>query len=140
MANLTTQEFFTGFAQSYRERCPSLLSTEFKPAGNPNGFDDLSVILACPRNEDTSNGEVTLYRAIGGTGTFYLIQRQWRLPPFTPEKIPVTGKQFDDATRAVDFGYACKIGDQARPCPEGWEIALSTLDKSKPAVVFQATK
>ncbi len=138
LAGMAPQKFFENFSQSYRERCTQLLSTDYKSAGNPNGFKDLSVILACTHNKETSGGEVTLFRGIAGSGAFYLIQRGWRLPSFTPEKIPVSGKQFDAATKAVDFGYACQIGNQTRPCPAGWQDVLSGLDESSPSVVFPA--
>ena len=137
-AGKPSETFFRQYAQSYRERCPNLLATEFKPAAFANGFDDISVILACPENTETATGEVTLFRAIGGAGSFYLIQRGWQLPPFPPERIPVSGQQFDAATKAIEFGYACEIGNGSRPCPAGWEGVLSSLDSSTSGVVFPA--
>lgn len=138
-AGVPSEAFFRSFAQDYRDRCPNLLATEFKPAVFANGFDDISVILACPENKETAFGEVTLFRAISGSGSFYLIQRGWQLAPFSPDRIPVSGKQFDAATKAVEFGYACEIGNGARPCPAGWEGVLSSLDSSTPGVVFPAS-
>ena len=138
LAGVTPTQFFTNFAQEYRGRCPALLATEFKPAEFGNGFEDVSVILACPENKENATGEVTLFRGISGASAFYLIQRGWRLAPFTADKIPVSGQQFDAATKAVEFGYACDVGSQARPCPDGWDGVLTGLDKSSPAVVFPA--
>ena len=51
---------------------------------------------------------------MAGDKSFYVVQRAWLLPPFTPEAIPISGPQFDEASKVISFGHACQLGNQAR--------------------------
>lgn len=139
-AGIPAKEFLSGLASDYTQRCPQLLATEVKGSDNANGFDDALLILACTRNSTTDQGEVTLFRAVAGEKSFYVVQRAWLLPPFTPEAIPISGPQFDEASKVINYGHACQLGSQTRPCPAGWDGVLGGLDKNTPAVIFPASQ
>ena len=137
LIDVRPDQFLTKMADHYAQSCDQVLATDIE--GTPaNGYPGALRVLACTKNKVTGMGEVTLFRAVMGKQAFYVAQRAWRMQPFSPEAIPVTGDQLDAGRKLIEYGIACRNNAQASPCPPGWDPVLSRMDASKPSVVYKA--
>lgn len=130
-------QFLTKMADHYAQSCDQVLATDIE--GTPaNGYPGALRVLACTKNKVTGMGEVTLFRAVMGKEAFYVAQRAWRMQPFSPEAIPVTGDQLDAGRKTIEYGVACRSNTAGSPCPPGWDPVLSRIDGTKPSVIYKA--
>lgn len=135
--DMAPDSFLDSIAAFYAETCDQVLATDIEGAVS-NGFPAALRVLACTKNKVTGLGEVTLFRAIKGDRAFYVAQRAWRMDPFTPETVPISGEQLDGARKLIEFGLACHREEAERPCPAGWRPVLDTLDGGQSAIVYKA--
>ena len=137
LIDLPPDEFLSKMADHYAQSCDQVLATDIE--GTPaNGYPGALRVLACTRNKVTGMGEVTLFRAVMGERAFYVAQRAWRMDPFSPETIPVTGEQLDSGRQIIEYGLACQKNTSARPCPPGWDPVIDRLKANQPIVVYKA--
>ena len=137
LIDVRPDQFLTKMADHYAQSCDQVLATDIE--GTPaNGYPGALRVLACTKNKVTGMGEVTLFRAVMGQEAFYVAQRAWRMQPFSPEAIPVTGDQLDAGRKLIEYGIACRSNASASPCPPGWDPVLARIDDSKPSVVYKA--
>ena len=137
LIDLSPDQFLAKLADHYAQSCEQVLATDIE--GMPaNGYPGALRVLACTRNKLTGMGEVTLFRAVMGEEAFYVAQRAWRMDPFSPEEIPVTGQQLDGGRKVIEYGLACRQNTTTRPCPAGWDPVIGRLDAAKPLVVYKA--
>jgi len=68
------------------------------------------LLLRCPLNPASGKPEVTLFRAIKGTDSFYLVQRATRYEP-TAEQIGQTAKYLASVN-------VCDTRAAEHPCPD----------------------
>jgi len=135
LIDLPPDQFLAKMADHYADSCEQVLATDIEGAP-ANGYQGALRVLACTKNKVTGLGEVTLFRAVMGEEAFYVVQRAWRMEPFSAETIPVTGEQLDAGRKLVEYGVACHSA--GKPCPPGWDGVIGKLDKSKPTIVFKA--
>lgn len=139
LIELDPDQFLTKMADHYADSCEQVLATDIEGTPN-NGYAGALRVLACTRNKVTGLGEVTLFRAVMGERAFYVVQRAWRMDPFEPDAIPVTGEQLDAGRKLIEYGVACRNNTPQRPCPPGWDRVLGSLDGGTPTVVYKATR
>ena len=108
---------------------------ESKPV---NGYAAGSRLIACTRDKQSGKGSVSLYQVVAGERALYVVQRAYRVPPFSTDGVPLAGADLDAGRSAVSFGVACERGTAIRPCPADWAPVLAPLDPSRQLVVFPA--
>jgi hypothetical protein len=77
--------------------------------GKANGYDVSMVLLHCPLLPSTGKPETTMFRAIRGTDSFYLVQRAVRSVA-SPE-------QLDRMKQYLGAANVCDAASPAHPCP-----------------------
>jgi hypothetical protein len=77
--------------------------------GKANGYDVSMVLLRCPLLPSTGKPETTMFRAIRGSDSFYLVQRAVRSVA-SPEQLERIKQYLGSAT-------VCDAGASAHPCP-----------------------
>ena len=137
LIDLAPDQFLAKMADHYAASCDQVLATDIEGTPN-NGYPGALRVLACTRNKVTGMGEVTLFRAVMGEEAFYVAQRAWRMEPFEPGTIPITGEQLDSGRKVIEYGLACRQNTATRPCPPGWDPVIDRLDIAKPLVVYKA--
>jgi hypothetical protein len=129
--------FLDRMANLRAETCARMFATEVERA-RLNGFAVGLRVIACTRDNRTGTGEVTVMRALAGAQALYVIQRVFRVVPFSVQAFPLSGEALDRARAAIEFGFACERGSAARPCPAEWRAVLDSLDPSRALTVFPA--
>ena len=137
LIDVRPDQFLAKMADHYSQSCDQVLATDIEGTA-ANGFPGALRVLACTKNKVTGLGEVTLFRAVMGQEAFYVAQRAWRMEPFSPEAIPVTGEQLDAGRKLIEYGLACRSNTANQPCPPGWDPVLQRIDGSKPSVIYRA--
>ena len=97
-----------GIGKQWREACSGSTSTPIT-SGQVNGYPVSMVLMRCPRLPATGKPETTMFRAIKGNDSFYMVQSAVRSVP-------------DEAQIARMKQYLDKVGVcdsrlPARPCP-----------------------
>jgi len=131
------ERFLDNLAALWTESCESVMVTEVesKPI---NGYAAASRLIACTRDTQSGKGSVSLYRAIAGERALYVVQRAYRVAPFTTEGVPIGSADLDAGRNAIGYGVACARDAAAHPCPADWTPVLAPLDPARQLVVFPA--
>jgi len=131
------EQFLDNLAALWADSCEAVMVTEVesKPV---NGYATGSRLIACTRDKQSGKGSVSLYQVIAGERALYVVQRAYRVPPFSTDGVPLAGADLDAGRSAVGFGVACERGTAIRPCPADWAPVLAPLDPSRQLVVFPA--
>ncbi len=137
MAGQAPERFLDGLAALWTENCEAVMVTEVESAP-VNGYAAGTRLIACTRDKQSGKGSVSLYRVTTGERALYVVQRMYRVPPFSTEGVPLAGTDLDLGRAAVDFGTACARGTATRPCPADWRPILAPLDPKRKLVVFPA--
>ena len=137
LAGEPPRDFLDRMANLRAQTCEAMFATEVESAP-VNGFPAGFRIIACTRDKRTGTGEVRLLRVVTGESALYVIQRTFRVAPFAPETFPVAGDALDAARAALEYGFACRRGSSAQPCPVEWRPALDALAGDRALVVFPA--
>lgn len=100
--------YLTTIAQGWLKACP-----ETKPnpisAGTANGYPLWTLMLQCPRLASTGKPETTLFRAIKGKDSFYLVQRSMRATP--------SRDQLAAMDKYLQTAVVCDTRAPEHPCP-----------------------
>ncbi len=137
VAGQVPEQFLDNLAALWTDGCESVMVTEVQTEA-VNGYAAGSRLIACTRDKQSGTGSVSLYRVVAGERALYIVQRAYRVPPFTTERVPLAGADLDAGRKAVGFGTACERGAAARPCPADWAPVLAPLDPGRRLVVFPA--
>ncbi len=137
MVGQMPERFLDNLAALWTEACEAVMVTEVKSAP-VNGYAASSRLIACTRDKQSGKGSVSLYRVVAGKRALYVVQRAYRMPPFSADGVPLAGTDLDLGRAAVDFGTACERGAATRPCPADWRPVLAPLDPTRKLVVFPA--
>jgi len=131
------ERFLDNLAILWTENCEAVMVTETK-SEPVNGYAAGSRLIACTRDKQSGKGNVSLYRVVAGDRALYVIQRVYRMAPFSTDGVPLAGADLDLGRAAVDFGTACERGTATRPCPADWRPVLAPIDPERKLVVFPA--
>ena len=74
-----------------------------------NGYEAATMLLRCPRLAATSRPETTMFRAIKGKGSLYLVQRAIRSAG-TPDEVERMKRYLGEVS-------VCEAGSPDHPCP-----------------------
>ncbi len=137
VAGQVPKQFLDNLAALWAESCEAVMVTEVesKPV---NGYAGGSRLIACTRDKQSGKGSVSLYQVVAGERALYVVQRAYRVPPFTTDGVPLAGADLDAGRSEVGFGVACERGTAIRPCPADWAPVLAPLDPNRQLVVFPA--
>ena len=89
--------------------CPGSTPAAVAP-DKVNGYEAATMLLRCPRLAATSRPETTMFRAIKGKGSFYVVQRAIRSSG-TPDEV-------ERMKRYLGEVRVCEAGSSDRPCPD----------------------
>ena len=78
--------------------------------GKVNGYVAATMLLRCPLNGQTGKPETTLFRAIKGTDSLYLVQRAVR-------SLPSEGSSLQRIKTYLGTVSVCDTRSPAHPCP-----------------------
>jgi hypothetical protein len=137
VAGPVPEQFLDNLAALWTESCESVMVTEVekKPV---NGYAAGSRLIACTRDKKSGKGSVSLYRVVAGKRALYVVQRAYRVAPFTADRVPLEGANLEAGRKAVGYGVACERGTLTRLCPADWAPVLAPLDPGRQLVVFPA--
>ena len=137
VAGQVPERFLDNLVALWTESCEAVMVTEVENE-QVNGYAAGSRLIACTRDKQSGKGSVSLYRVVAGERALYVVQRVFRVPPFSTDGVPVAGADLDLGRAAVDFGTACQRGTAIRPCPADWRPVLAPLDPERKLIVFPA--
>ncbi|MEM7543697.1 MAG: hypothetical protein AAF384_19230 [Pseudomonadota bacterium] len=99
-----------------REICQEFDARPFQIEGASSEFQSLGLMIVCGRNRETGQGEVRLARGIEGHDNLYVVQKSWRVAPFTAaEELPVSVDDRSLWLRYLARGRVCDTA--ADDCP-----------------------
>lgn len=104
----SAEEFQSQLGSSWKESCPRSFVNTGK-SGIENGYKSIFWQQFCENNPRTGLPEVTLFKAIEGNDSFYLIQKAWK-------KIP-TKEEIVNWTKFMANAYVCDSRLPERACP-----------------------
>lgn len=137
LANAAPRTFLDQMANLRAETCDSIFATEVESA-KLNDFPVGFRIIACTRDKRTNTGSIALLRAVAGEQALYVTQRVFQVAPFAPRTFPIGGEALDAARADIEYGFPCRRGAAARPCPAAWRPILDALPPDRPLAVFPA--
>jgi hypothetical protein len=129
--------FLDNLTVLWTQNCEAVMATETK-SEPVNGYAASSRLIACTRDKKSGKGSISLYRVVAGARALYVVQRVYRVPPFSTDGVPLAGAALELGRAAVEFGTACERGTETRPCPADWRPVLAPLDSQRQIVVFPA--
>jgi hypothetical protein len=108
-ADLDPAQFLGRLQQQWLAACPGS-----KPAsvlsGKANGYSASMMMLHCPLLAATGKPETTMFRAIQGSDSFYVVQRAVRSAA-SPEQVEKMKKYLGEVS-------VCEAGSPQHPCPD----------------------
>lgn len=107
-ADLNPVPFLKTLQGQWLAACPASTSASVMP-GKVNGYEAATMLLRCPRLAATSRPETTMFRAIKGKGSLYLVQRAIRSAG-TPEEVERMKRYLGEVS-------VCEAGSREHPCP-----------------------
>jgi hypothetical protein len=81
-------------------------------ADKVNAYPAATLMLSCPRLASTGKPETTMFRAIKGNDSFYLVQRALRAVP--------APAQLESMKQYMATVSVCDVRPASHPCPGGW--------------------
>jgi len=139
MAGQAPAEFLDSLVALWTESCESVMASQVQ-VETVNGYPTGSRVVGCTRDKTSGKGNASVYRVVAGERALYVVQRSFRLTPFSAEVFPLSAEDLKAGRAAVGYGLACQRGSATRPCPADWRPALAPLDPSRQIVVFPAAK
>ena len=101
-------QFLRGMGEQFLATCPGAKPNTIH-SGQANGYKVSMLFLQCPLNPQTGKPENTLFRAIEGNDSFYLVQKAFRFAP--------SDAQVDEAAKYLGTVNVCDSRLPDRPCP-----------------------
>jgi hypothetical protein len=106
--DLDTAQFLNFIGQKWLKDCtgstPNAIHT-----GNANGYPVSMLLLQCPLNPQSGKPETTLFRAIKGSDSFYIVQRSARSIP--------SKDQIAKMAQFLGTVNVCDTRSPEHPCP-----------------------
>ena len=107
-ADLNPVPFLTTLQGHWLAACPGSTPAAVAP-DKANGYEAATMLLRCARLAATSRPETTMFRAIKGKGSFYVVQRAIRSSG-TPDEVERMKRYLGEVS-------VCEGGSPDRPCP-----------------------
>jgi hypothetical protein len=107
-ADLNPVPFLKTLQGQWLAACPGSTPASVM-AGKVNGYEAATMLLRCPRLAATSRPETTMFRAIKGQGSLYLVQRAIRSVG-TPDEVERMKRYLGEVS-------VCEAGSLDHPCP-----------------------
>ncbi len=106
---MSPEAFMTDLETQWLRSCPG--ADRAQPIVNAveNGYPTLVWLLSCPQNPSSGKVEITWFKAVQGTDSFYVVQKAFR---FVPSKAQIT--RWVGYLKAV---HVCDSRLPARACP-----------------------
>jgi hypothetical protein len=82
-----------------------------------NGYETAMRAVACPKSKQWGDGELSLYKMIGGHDRVYVVWRSWRGPSFDKEHLPVPVEITNEWLAFMRQVLVCDTRDPRHPCP-----------------------
>lgn len=113
----SARAFIEGIVAYSRDNCEAAGPGPVNEAQN-NGYPTATVTITCTKGRTSGLGSFALVQAIRGREALYVVQRQWRGPPFgrdqNPAFPPEMLKDWGEFARTVSL---CDTRSSKHPCP-----------------------
>jgi hypothetical protein len=87
-------------------------------SGKKNGYPAMRFAISCPLEKRAKRGEWTLYQAIRGKDSLYVIQRAWRGEPYKTDA-PISGLELSTWAQFMERISVCDTRQpKDHPCPQ----------------------
>jgi hypothetical protein len=106
--NLDGPGFLSNIGQQWQATCLGSKPNAIH-SGTVNGYPVSMLLLNCPTNPKTGKPETTLFRAIKGADSFYLVQKAFRSNP--------SQDQIAEAAKFLGTVSVCDTRSGDHPCP-----------------------
>jgi len=103
------EKFRDTLQQRWVAACPGASGAKVT-SGTENGYPVLVWLLDCPKNPQTSEPEMTWFKAIAGNDSFYLVQKAFKFKP--------SQEQIDRWMAYLKSVAVCDTRIAARACPQ----------------------
>lgn len=92
--------------------------TDFSIMGSRkvNGYDGSRAQMFCTRGKRNGKGEITLFQALRGRDSLYVVQRAKRTRPYTTRAVPWTREEIQAWNAHLNSVLVCDLRDPGRPC------------------------
>ena len=135
MAGQAPVDFLNGLVALWTNNCEAVMASEVE-VETVNGYATGSRVIGCTRDKTSGKGSASAYRVVAGERALYVVQRTFRLAPFSADVFPLSAEDLKAGRAAVGYGLACQRGAATRPCPVDWRPVLAPLDASRQLIVF----
>jgi len=108
-ADLDPAQFLGRLQQQWLEACKGSKPASI-PTGTANGYTAATMMLHCPLLAATGKPETTMFRAIKGNDSFYVVQRAVRAVA-SPDQVEKMKQYLGEVS-------VCEAGSPQHPCPD----------------------
>lgn len=105
-----TGQLLEGIGEQWLAACKGSKPEYPIKTGKANGYPVSVLYLRCPLNSKTGKPENTLFRAIKGNDSFYVIQKAFKFEP--------TREQLENTTQYFATVNVCDTRTPEHPCPD----------------------
>ncbi|GIX26187.1 MAG: hypothetical protein KatS3mg123_0068 [Burkholderiales bacterium] len=116
LRDVSLERYLDSIGQQARRVCDQVQVTGIG-SGTLNGYPTADMGLYCTRFVESGQGEITLFRVVQGVEGLYVVQRAWRVTPFSlaapPLRLEVIA-QWAEYLRSITV---CHPAVPAHPCP-----------------------
>lgn len=114
LKNVTPKQFEQRMNKIWMSVCKEAEMVSIRE-GKENGYPFAVWLQECPLNKSTGKRELTLFKAIKGNDSFYVIQKAFR---FVPSK-----EQFSKWVRFIRSASVCDTRHENHSCPDGFQTS-----------------
>lgn len=116
LRDVSLERYLDSISQQARRVCDQVQVTGVG-AGTLNGYPTAQMALYCTRFVESGRGEITLFRAVQGVEGLYVVQRAWRVAPFSLAALPIGPQVIAQWTEYLRSITVCHPAIPAHPCP-----------------------
>jgi hypothetical protein len=116
LKEMSLERYLDSIGRQARRVCDQVQVSEIV-TGALNGYPTADMVLYCTRFIESGQGEITLFRVVQGIEGLYVVQRAWRVAPFSltaPPVEPGVMAQWAEYLRSITV---CHPAVPAHPCP-----------------------
>jgi hypothetical protein len=110
------ERYLDSIGQQARRVCDQVQVTGIG-VGTLNGYPTADMGLYCTRFVESGQGEITLFRVVQGAEGLYVVQRAWRVVPFSLASPPVGPEVIAQWAEYLRSITVCHPAAPAHPCP-----------------------
>lgn len=115
--SITPLSFFEEMNAVIQQLCPES-EASIAMNGEENGYPFLLWVNMCRNNPQVNQAEVTLFKAIQGNDSLYLVHRAWRTPPVAPnEPIQIRTDEIEAWAYFMSLVQVCDTRIPEQSCP-----------------------